>query len=939
MPKTKDYRWVVLVVLLGAVAACNRPAPPPTPGSDLPTIAFEKYTLPNGLDVILSEDHRLPMVAVNLWYHVGPANEAAGRTGFAHIFEHMMFQGTKHVPGDSHFKILEGAGASDINGTTDFDRTNYFETLPSNQLELALWMESDRMGYLLDTLDQANLSNQQDVIRNERRQGVENQPYGIVQEAVFRQLFPKGHPYHAMVIGSHQDIQAAKLEEVRNFFKLYYAPNNASLAIVGDFKKDEARKLVEKYFGPLKRGADVPKVVVQTPPITAERRAVVQDRVELPKVMVAWLTSPIFSPGDAEMDLAARILGDGKSSRLYKKLVYEKQIAQAVDVSQYSLVLGSLFGVDVTARPGHTADEIEAAINQELDVFLKDGPTADEVERARNVIETEIVGGLETLGGFGGVADRLNMYNHYLANPGYLTQDVERYRKATPGSVKQYAQAQLTPGARVVVYGVPGTPQLGPEVPKPKAPPAAPGAGAGSANADEPWRATRPAAGPDRPLNLAAPQSITLANGLTVILAQRPQLPIVSASLVVRTGSGSNPADKPGLASFTASMLDEGTATRNALKLADDLAQLGANLTTNSTADTMVVNCTSLKKNFAATLGILADVALRPSMPPEEIERQRAQRATSLVQRRDDPGTVATTAMSAALYGPRHPYGYPEIGTAASIKAITRDDLQAFWKQAFVPNDAALLVAGQISLDEAKALAEKAFGAWARGTTAAPPAVEPATTKARLVLVDKPGAPQSEIRVATIGAARSVPEYPAIQVMNMALGGLFSSRINLNLREAHGYTYGAGTAFVFRRLPGPFYAATGVQTAVTGPAAGEIIKELRRTADAPLTADELTLSRDAIVRSLPGMFETSRQVVGSLSNIFTYDLGLDYYTKFPAQVGAVTAETALAAAKRYLQPDRMVVVVVGDRKKVEPALSTLRLGPPEVRDADGHLQK
>jgi zinc protease len=639
------------------------------------------------------------------------------------------------------------------------------------------------------------------------------------------------------------------------------------------------------------------------------------------------------------MDLAARILGDGKSSRLYKKLVYEKQIAQEVDVSQYSLVLGSVFAVDVTARPGHKAEEIEAAITQELDAFLKDGPTPDEVERARNVIETQIVGGLETLGGFGGVADRLNMYNHYLGNPDYLTQDVDRYRKATPASVKQYAQAQLAPGARVVVLGVPGTPQLGPEVPKPKTAPAKPGAGAGSVNADEPWRATRPSAGPVRPLTLAAPQIVTLANGLTVILAQRPQLPIVSASLVVRTGSGSNPPDKPGLASFTAGMLDEGTSTRSALKLADDVAQLGASLTTGSTADTMVVSGTALKKNFGATLGILADVALRPSMPPEEIERQRAQRSASLVQMRDEPGTVATTAMSAALYGPKHPYGFPEIGTEGSIKAVTRDDLQAFWKQAFVPNNAALIVAGQISLDEVKALAEKAFGTWPRGAIATPPAAEPAGTKARLVLVDKPGAPQSELRVATVGAARSAPEYPAIQVMNMALGGLFSSRINLNLREAHGYTYGAWSAFTFRRTPGPFYAAAPVQTAVTGPAALEIIKEIARTADAPLTADELTLSRDAIVRSLPGMFETSRQVVGSLANIFTYDLGLDYYTKFPAQIGAVTAEAALAAAKKYLQPDRMVVVVVGDRKKVEPALSALKLGPPEIRDADGNLKK
>jgi len=287
----------------------------------LPTIKFEKYTLPNGLVVILTEDHRLPLVSTNIWYHVGPANEIAGRTGFAHLFEHMMFEGSKHVPGNSHIRYLEAAGSSDLNGTTDFDRTNYFETLPSNQLELALWLESDRMGYLPDKLDQASLTNQQDVVRNERRQSIENSPYGIVEEGVYHLLFPKSHPYHADVMGSHADIQAAKLEDVRNFFKLYYAPNNASLAIVGDFDPAQAKQFVEKYFGPLKRGAPVPKIAAVTPPITVQRRAVIHDQVELPRVYMAWLTPSIFKPGDADADLASEILGGGKSSRLYKKLI------------------------------------------------------------------------------------------------------------------------------------------------------------------------------------------------------------------------------------------------------------------------------------------------------------------------------------------------------------------------------------------------------------------------------------------------------------------------------------------------------------------------------------------------------------------------------------------------------------------------------------------
>src|SRR5438067_4954610 len=482
--------------------AASRPA-----RLEVPQLKFEKCKLQSGLVVILSEDHRLPMVAVNLWYHVGPANEIPGRTGFAHLFEHMMFEGSRHVPGSSHFHLLEAAGASDINGTTDFDRTNYFETLPANQLELALWLESDRMGYLPDKLDQASLSNQQDVVRNERRQSVENAPYGIVDEGMFHLLYPKGHPYYGDVIGSHEDIQSAKLEDVRNFFRLYYAPNNASLAIVGDFQPEHAKALVEKYFGPLKRGEDVPRITAKTPPITAERRAVIQDNVQLPRVYEAWLTSPIFKPGDAEADLAATVLGGGKSSRLYKKLVYEKQIALAVGANQQSLMLGSEFQIQATARPGVKPEDLEKAINAELDAFRANGPTEEELERARNVVESGIIKGLETLGGFGGVADRLNSYNHYLGTPDFLAADIARYENASVESLKAFAQTQLSSNQRVVVYGVPGKPDLGSEVPTPKAEAKdIAKVGGEQVNPDGEWRKETPKPGPASPLHLPVPQ-------------------------------------------------------------------------------------------------------------------------------------------------------------------------------------------------------------------------------------------------------------------------------------------------------------------------------------------------------------------------------------------------------------------------------------------------
>jgi zinc protease len=904
-------------------------------GGDIPKIEFEKITLSNGLEVILSEDHRLPLVAVNLWYHVGPANEEPGRTGFAHLFEHMMFQGSKHVPGDTHFKSLEGAGASGMNGTTDFDRTNYFETVPTDRLELALWLESDRMGYLLDNVDQANLSNQQDVVRNERRQSVENRPYGIVEEALFHQLFPQTHPYYASVIGSHADIQAAKLDDVKNFFKTYYAPNNASLAIVGDIDKTATKALVEKYFGGLKQGTPVPKPSIETPKITAERRAVVKDRIELPRVYMAWLTSPIYKPGDADADIASSVLGAGRSSRLYKKLVYEKQIAQDVSASQNSLTLGSVFQIEATARPGHTAEELEKAIDDELKAFRDAGPDQTEVERARNVIETRITQGLETLGGFGGVADRLNMYNHYVGNPGFLPDDIQRYRAVTPASVKAFAAEQLQPTARVVVHAVAGPQDLGAPVPAVKQ--AAAAGGAESINADEAWRNEAPKPGQAKPLQLPVPTTFQLPNGLTVLVNERAGLPLVSANFVVKTGSGANPADKPGLANFTAAMLDEGTASRSALQIADEVARLGGSLTTSSTMDGSQVSASSLKRTFPALLEVMADVARHPAFPEDEIDRQRASRLASLVQQREDPGAVAAAVMASALYGSTHPYGYTELGTEASNKAMSRDDMQKFWSRNFVPKNAALVVSGQITVAELRPLVEKAFGDWQGEAPVQPSLGEPMTTAARLLFVDKPGAPQTQIRVAAVGAPRATPDYEALQVMNETLGGLFSSRINLNLREQHGYTYGASSQFVFRRAAGPFVVASGIRTEVTAPAVTEIFKEIRGMRDKPPAADELALAKDSLVRSLPAQFETSGRVTNSTSNIYLYDLGLDYYTKLPGRLSAITTEQVKSAAEKYIVPEKLIVIAVGDRGKIGASLQKLKLGAVETRNADGTL--
>ena len=928
--------FALFVVVAASVLTLGAQAP----AGDIPKLDVEKYTLPNGLEVILSEDHRVPLVGVDVWYHVGPAHEAPGRTGFAHLFEHMMFQGSKHIESDAHFRLLAGAGASGVNGTTNFDRTNYFETMPANQLELALWLESDRMGYLLETVDQAKLSNQQDVVRNERRQSYENRPYGIVEEAMFQALFPKGHPYHGMVIGSHADIQAAKLDDVREFFRQYYAPNNATIAIAGDIDKAATKKLIEKYFGTLKRGPAVPPVNVKTAPITSERRLVVEDRIELPRIYMAWITPPFFKEGDADADIAASILGQGRVSRLYKKLEYEKQIAQNVTAYQYSTMLGSIFGIEATARPGHTLKELESVIHEEIELLRTKGPTAAEVDRARNVLETQIFNGLQLVGGFGGVADQLNLYNHYVGKPDYLTEDIMRRRRVTPESVRQFAQRYLAPNARVVVHGVPGKQNLPPEVPKPTAEQAPTGAAPTvSINADEPWRAKQPIAGAAKAVSVPVPQSFELPNGLTVIaLPQTEGVPVVSANLVLRSGSDANPLEKPGLASFTAALLDQGTTTRNATQLAEEVAQLGASLNTGTSRDATTVSTSSLSRNFPAALALVADVALRPSFPADEVERVRATRLAELAVQRGNPVQVVATVTGKVLYG-AHQYGSPEIGTVESNKGLTRADLQAFWKQHFVPGNAALVVSGAITLPELRKLAQATFGSWPKGTVSPAKLGVPAAAPPRLVIVDRPGSPQTQLRVATFGVPRSSPDYVPVRVMNTILGGMFASRINMNLREEHGYTYGANSQFVFWRSGGPFAVATGVRTDVTAPAVHEVMLEIKEMADTRVTPQELTLAKDAITLQLPALFETNDRTATSLSTLFTHGLPLNYYSNLSEQISVVDAQAIQEVAKKYLVSDKFVVVAVGDRAKIGEPLEKELGTKAEVRDAEGQPVK
>jgi predicted Zn-dependent peptidase len=975
----------------------------------LPPIKYTQFFLPNGLRVILHEDHSTPIVGVNLWYHVGSKNETPGRTGFAHLFEHMMFQGFKGYDLDYVPVIQEVGGA--INGSTTQDRTNYWELLPSNFLETAIFMEAGRMKGLLEAMTQTKLDNQRDVVKNEKRQRIDNQPYGQATYKITESMYPEGYPYHWSVIGSMEDLSAASLDDVKAFFRRYYVPNNASLVVSGDFDPKEARALVEKYFGPIPKGEEITRPQAAEPHLDREIREQIDDRVQLSRVYMCWHGVPQFSKDEAALDTLSSILGSGKSSRLFKALVYDKQVAQSAVAFDGTNEIAGLFQIVATPKPGHTLEEIEQAIDAEISKLKAEPPSPDEMERAYNAREAGFIYGLQTVGGFGGKDDQLNNYATFLGNPGYFEQDLARYRKVTAADVQRVARQYLT-DKRYILSVVPraagptsaagpapaspregiaqpsqqtgGTQQPGaanaaatttpsgtasgtqqgaaqtvpsgaqtitkteaqatqpagaapPQTASPAGPARSMGRGTGSgqgggaraaAQQSKPKtdRSLLPKEKPDPKLTLPAVQRRKLSNGLEVLVAEHHELPVVSLNLVMKMGAAGDPVGKAGLASLAADMLDEGTATRSSLDISDQLAGLGSSLNISAGWDSTTASMRTLTRHLDAALGIYADVISNPAFPDKELQRLRATRLAALRQQRDSPEAIAGLVFQTVLYGRSHPYGHPLTGDEASLGSLTGEDVRGFYETYYRPNNSALIVVGDVKPDQIVAKLEKAFAGWksshvpAVDVSAAPVQRDHST----IYLVDRPGSVQSVIQIGQVGVPRSSPDYFPLFVMNRILGGASSARINLNLREDKGYTYGASSAFSFRRGAGPFVAQAPVQGFSTKESVVEFMKELRGIrGEMPVTPAELDAAKQSVVRGFPRGFETPDQIANGLELIVTYDLPDTYFNSYIERVQAVTLEDVNRVANRYLQPDRMAVVIVGDRSKIEQSLRSL----------------
>ena len=970
----------------------------------LPTINYTEFKLKNGLRVIFHEDHSTPIVAVNIWYHVGSKNEVPGRTGFAHLFEHMMFQGSLHHD-DDYFVPLQEAGGT-LNGSTNADRTNYWEVVPSNFLELALWLESDRMGYLLEALTEKKLANQREVVKNEKRQNYDNRPYGLVAARIAETMYPPTHPYHWLTIGSLEDLTAASKEDISEFFRRYYTPNNASLVVAGDFNPQETRLLVEKYFGPLKPGPEVLRPSAPQPILHEETRLTMEDRVSLPRLYMVWHSSPQWSEDEAALDTLAFVLAGGKGSRLYKSLVYEKQIAQDATAFNNARELAGQFQIIATAKPGKTAEELEQAIFEELTKIKREPPTAEEMERGYNAREASFIYSLQTLGGFGGKSDQLNQYAVYTGQPDYFRQDLERYRRVTAADVTAAANKYLTdkrlvltvlprpkgkqttgdpvpvgpsgaiaaPSQQTAGTTMPGSSTAASQTTRPVATPAsslAQPAGVepqtkAEADATAPAGATppattaqrkgepegheqpelgglyvRPAPKPDPVFKLPELQRRTLSNGLEVLLVEHKELPVVNMSLVLKTGGAADPLERSGLASLTAALIDEGTRTRSALDISNQLSAIGASLSTGVDWDYSTLNLLTLNKHLDRALEIYTDVILNPTFPENELKLQRNSRLAALLQRRDNAEAIALLAYTSLLYGRNHPYGRSLIGDEISLAAIQDKDVRRFYDTYYHPNNAALIVVGDVRADALTQSLEHAFSSWKRDEVPAVTIAEPPVReRATLYLLDKPGAAQSVINIGQVGTSRSTPDYFPLVVMNTLLGGQFTSRLNMNLREDKGYTYGARTLFDLRQGAGPFIANASVQTAVTKEAVVEFMKELRGIRGAlPIEPAELEFSKQAIIRGFPRSFETPDQIAGRLAAVVIYNLPDNYFNDYISRVRAVTLEDVTHVANKYLDPSRMAIVVVGDRKVIEPALRSLpEIGSSlQLIDAEGRL--
>lgn len=881
-------------------------------------IPYTVRQLDNGLTVVVHEDHKAPIVAVNVWYHVGSKNESPGRTGFAHLFEHLMFQGSENLKGE-YLNTLQELGATDLNGTTFFDRTNYFQTVPKNALDTALWLESDRMGHFKGAITQATLDEQRGVVQNEKRQG-DNQPYGKVFDLILKQLFPPEHPYSWEAIGSMEDLNAASLDDVRHWFETWYGPNNAVIVIAGDVSSEDAFDRVQKYFGDIPPGPAATRLKEWIPEHPQLRRQTMQDRVAQARLYLAW-TGPRWGTRDAhQLELAAAVLAGDKNSRLYQRLVYKDQLTSDIEFGPLALEIAGITYLQASAQPGVSLAKIESAIEEELERFRREGPTAKELERVKTQQRAGFLRGIEKVGGFSGKSGVLAESMVYGGRPDAWKQSLADGQAATAADLGAVVKKWVTT-APFVLEVTPAEPLQ-----------------AADTGAD---RSSMPMPMGETPVSFPAFERATLSNGLQLIVVERPDVPVVGIKLLLDAGFAADQFTRPGTANLTMAMLDEGTKTRDTLQISEQLALLGATLGTGSGLDTSSVNLSALADKLDPSLDIFADVILNPVFPDKELERVRKNYLAALSQEKTQPTSMALRVLPKLLFGAGHAYAQPLTGTGTedTLQALGREDLIRFHQAWFRPDHATLIAIGPVSITSLKPKLEQLFRNWQPGEIPAKRIGEVSLKPGRvLYLVDKPGAEQSVIFAGQLIPPRATPDDIAIEAMNDVLGGQFTARLNMNLREDKHWSYGAYSLAYDARGQRPLLAYAAVQSDKTAESLSEIRKEITEiTTTRPASADEVALVKRSNTLSLPGQWETGAAVLGSISKLVEFGLPDGYWSSYADAVRSLTPEQVNKAAHDHLQPANLVFVVVGDRKLIEPGLKALGFDSIQLVDSDGEL--
>ncbi|MGI9549833.1 MAG: M16 family metallopeptidase [Aurantibacter sp.] len=883
-------------------------------------IPYERFVLPNGLTLLVHEDHKAPIVAVNVWYHVGSKNEKPGKSGFAHLFEHLMFNGSENF-NDDYFQALERIGGTDLNGTTNTDRTNYFQNVPVSALDQVLFLESDRMGHLLGAIDQAKLDEQRGVVQNEKRQG-ENQPYGRQYDLLTKAMYPKGHPYSWTVIGEMEDLNAASLEDVKEWFKAYYGTANAVIAIAGDIDPDEVYKKVLKYFGDIPSGPTIARHEVNIPEHNGDTYQVYEDRVPESRILFVWNTPQVGDKEDVYFDLISAILTNGKNSRLYKKLVYEDQTASSVVSFQFSKEIASSFITWANVKPGEDRDVVKAVLEDEIEKLMNEGPSESELKRVKASYFSNFIKGQERIGGFGGVSDILASNETYFGDPSYYKTVLKFVEDATVADIQRTAKKWLTKGKHVLVCNP--FPEYSVE----------------NSTVD---RSKLPDLGAPKSSKFPELERAKLSNGMNIVLAKRTGVPTIVMNLMIDAGYKTDHLASPGTASLAMNLMDEGTKELSSLQINEKLQLLGASLYTFSNQDNSSVYLNTLKPSLDASLDLFADVVLNPSFPKKEFERLKTEQINNIKKEKSQPFSMALRVMNKYLYGEGHPYSNPYTGTGyeETVERLTREEVLKFYDTWIRPNKATLVVTGDVEMDDLKKKLEKSLGKWKKADVPEITFDKPqVNSKNTLYLIDRPESQQSIIIAGHLTNKYGEVSEIALEQMVSILGGDFTSRINMNLREDKHWAYGAGGFVMGANEERPFLVYAPVQTDKSAESVTELRKEISEfVTSRPATKEELEKVKTNQVLKLPGQWETNASVNNSVTNLVRYNLPDDYYQKYDQNVRNLSLDDVQSVSKKIVRPEAVNWFMVGDRAKIVDKLDQLGFDAVIEIDADGNPLK